>query len=238
MKTSNKMLLVVALLPFLFITGLMVSMKISFEKHRDEFVKTEISDKLIQKEFPLSDFHRIHVSGMWDLKISRGEKFQIRVEAPENMMWAIEVNKEEDQLRLRFIPDYFEPDSKEMPKATIVMPSISAIDVWQICRLELKGFKSSQLNLASEGNLQVAAFNTDIDNLDMVCKGVANCDFSQSSVQNARVRMDGPFSIKLAMTGGRLTGTLDGVGTLNYSGKADTREISVTNPLSRIVQLD
>jgi hypothetical protein len=235
MKTSNKILLAVAIIPVILIVGTIVSLRVAFERRTDTKTVTNPSEERIIREYQYSGFSKIMVSGVWDLKIFQGNEYFVEISAPEYAMDSISAREKNDQLILDYLPDYENSGLQNMPKAAVMVPSISTIYLMGTCRLDLREFNTDYLNVVGDGEVRMTVSNTAITNLDLVSQGVSEWDFSKASVVNARVRTDGTFSILLFMNGGRLSGALNGIGTLTYTGAADITDMKKKDPMSRIV---
>jgi len=225
----------VGIIPIILIVGTFVSLKIAFERRTETKTTTNPSKSRITREYQYSDFQKLMVIGVWELKISQGNDYFVEISAPENMMDSIIVRKKSDQLILDYLPDYESSGGETMPEVTLMVPSISTIFLKGACSLDLSGFSTDYLSVTADGETKMIASNTSITNLDLESHGISEWDLSKASVVNARIRADGSFSISLLMDGGRLLGVLDGIGTLTYAGEADISGMKKVDPLSRIV---
>ena len=235
MKTSNKLLLAVGIIPSILIVGACVSLKIAFEGRTETKTTTTPSKSVIIREYRYSGFEKIMARGVWDIKISQGNDYFVEISAPEYAIDSIVVTKKNGNLILDYYPDHESSSYENMQKANITVPSISNIYLKGACRLDLSEFSTDYLSVTADGETKMAASNTSITNLDLVSHGISEWDLSKASIVNARIRADGTFSISLFMEGGRLFGALDGVGTLTYDGAADVSDMKKKNPMSRIV---
>ena len=100
----------------------------------------------------------------------------------------------------------------ERLEATITLPLIERIDVNCITNLDLSGIKNDFLKITMNGVTKISASDSSFQELSLFESGVSTIDLSNVPVTNAEVECDGTFTVDLTMNGGRLFGSLNGVG--------------------------
>lgn len=237
MKTSNKILLAASIVPALLFLDIAVSLRIAFESSAYKDAGTLASTVPISREYDFKDFSNLFFSGAWDVKIIQGSDYSLKIRAPENILNLVRVNNVEDKLILNQFSGDLKTDSGYALEAEIVMPSLSGTILLGACRLNIIGFRQDNIGIEANGATRISMSDTRLTNLNIKGEGIAEWDLSKASIVNAEIDYNGQFSMALYMNGGKLKGLLDGVGELTFTGTADTSEMKIKNPLSRIVHL-
>lgn len=235
MKTSNKILLVAAAIPVLLFIGVSIFLKVAFENSVYSDVEGFDPEKLISKEYDFKGCNKLFFNGAWDIKIVKGSDCHVEISAPETVINFISVQNIGNELFLNQLSGDLKSDDGYALKVEITIPAATDIVLTGACRLNVSDFVQDSLAIDANGAIQLSISNANLTDLDLKGKGVAEWDLSKASVVNAHVDYDGKFSIALYINGGKLSGVLDGVGTLTYTGEADTIDMKMKNPLSKIV---
>ena len=108
------------------------------------------------------------------------------------------------------------------------MPKIYAITVRGAADVQIDGFKDAAhaFTLTVYGASNLKATDLSIDNLVINIQGSSNIDFVGCSIANAVINGSGASHVSLAtMTGGTLSGKLDGVSAVEYLGNVTSNSI-------------
>lgn len=237
MKTSNKILFAGAIVPVLLFLGIAVSLRTGFENSVYKNAEKLESKTPVSREYDFKGFSKLFFSGAWDVRIIQGSEYSVKIKAPENIMNLVSIENVEDKLILNQFSGYQIMDSGYALEAEIVMPSPSDITLLGACRLNIIGCRQDYIVINANGATKISVSDTRLTNLNLKGEGIAEWDLSQALIVNTEVDYYGQFSIALCMDGGELKGVLEGMGELTYAGKADTSELKIKNPLSRIVHL-
>ena len=108
------------------------------------------------------------------------------------------------------------------------MPKLERIDYSGVSNIEAEGFTGESLKISASGVGNLTIKEASFDNAIILISGVGNVDLSQSSCRNAEVYLSGVGNLKINMAGGSLTGSLTGVGGVEYSGEVTVQDISKT----------
>jgi hypothetical protein len=228
MKTSNKILLISSStlmaigIVFLIVFRLTLGNSIPPEEG-NESDKPEVS-----REFPLTDFTEIRISGHWEIELACGETTQVRVKAPEDVMERLSVKKQAGTLILSTDKSWH-PDPGKVT-ALITLPSLSDLRVSGLVSLKLSGFSSENLAIHTTGSTSITGAGNHIRNLRLKGKGLSNLNLRQNSVINADLWYEGVYKIELSMSGGELTGQIKGVGKIIYDGEVTKESVRKDGP--------
>ncbi len=236
MKTSNKLLWVVLVVPFLMVLATLVFLRISFEKSPwKEGGKPDFGEK-VSKVYDIKNFNRLVVMGPWNIQLDRGDEFKVEVGAQEKILNnLVSVKRTGSVLTLSYPSTYPGSNEADPMAAVIVLPSVSEVEIVGSCRVALKGFTAERLHITSKGAVRMSATDSKITNLEMEAEGNTQLDFSKAPVVNAKVNYTGTYTISLLLDRGRLSGVLGGTGTLFYAGEADISEMKRLSSMTRIV---
>lgn len=234
-KTSNKILLIAGSIPILFIILMFCSLKfISWGGGSPQASNSSSSD-LIKRTLPLEGFSEISLKGVWKVNLFQGDSFIVNISAPESAMNEIKAEKNGNELVL---------DSGTKPKgsggnrritAEITLPAVSRIDMEGVTSINLSDMQIESILIRSEGVANISGDKGMIRDLEFYGNGVTRMDLSAVPVTNASLKCPGVYTIKLLMNGGRLSGSLDGVGTFKYVGIAGVNELRVNGPQNKVV---
>jgi hypothetical protein len=228
MKTSNKILVISSstlmgiVIVFLLLFRLTLGNSITSERGID-------SDKpTVSRDFPLTDFTAIEVSGHWEIELACGETTQVRVAAPGDVMERLSVEKQAGTLILRTNKKWRPTRGKVT--ALITLPSLSDLRVSGLVSLKLSGFSSENLTIHTKGSTSITGKGNHIHNLHLKGEGLSNLNLRQNSVINADLHYKGVYKIELSMAGGELTGKIKGVGKFIYNGEVTKESIQKDGP--------
>ena len=230
MKTSNKILLISSssligiVIVFLLIFRLTLGNNITTERLKDSNKPT------VSREFLLTGFKAIEVSGQWGIELTRGEAIQVKVKAPGDVMEDLSVEKRAGTLILSTGKKWRHSKRKVTATAQITMPSLSDIRLSGVENLKLRGFTSENLTVHTSGVTTIVGKGNHIRNLNLIGKGVSNLNLKRNSVINADLNYKGVYKIELTMAGGELTGKLKGAGKVIYNGEVSKESIRKDGP--------
>lgn len=190
--------------------------------------KKEVSRAIREKERESYSFEEafetVEIIGAWQVKLEAGEEYRVTVEAPEKAMNNLSVEKKGDTLQLDF--DRWTAFMEGAVEATVTMPTIRRIEAEGGSKITVTGFSGDDFDLKIEGASNVKGIENSITNLTIEADGAVSIDFEQSLVTNAHIELAGAGSVDLRMNGGRLTGSIEGLGNVTYYGDVEVENIS------------
>jgi hypothetical protein len=235
-KTSNKILLVAGITPVLIICVTLLILRIMMSEDNLKAIAAS-SDPGPQttKIFDLDEFNKITVMGAWTVHVIQGNNFKVIINAPQNVIDKIIVNRGGATLLIDENQRVIGPINNKYLEATITLPLITELMTNGVINLDLSGIKNDSLALNTAGVTKIMASSGTIQNLSLAGNGVSNIDLSGVPIVNANVLCEGTYNIDLLMNGGRLAGNLNGVGTLSYKGEVSSNDIHINSPVGKVV---
>lgn len=173
----------------------------------------------------LEGIEKLYVFGGWDLTVREGSEPSLTVRATERIADRIDLSASGDTLGLEVERNTNYVNVKI--EATLVVPEITDIDIDGAADLEISGFDQERLAIDVAGASNVEVYDSRFENVLVDVAGAANVDLSESVAVNVEVDLDGAANVELFMDGGRLTGTLDGLGQVTYRGEVLEETIDV-----------
>ena len=189
--------------------------------NRKESLEGEARDEV----YGFEDFDSVTVEGFWDLKIEQGAEYSVAVSYPGSWGQTSVVEASGQTLILGFPENHRDVD--ESAVARVVMPELAALRIDGFGSVSFSGFDCNDLTTVIEGAGQVTGRDSAARNLEVEVNGAGQVDYEDLTSIDAEVILDGAGQVKLLMDGGRLTGRIDGVGRVVYSGEVSAERISV-----------
>jgi hypothetical protein len=187
----------------------------------------ELSGERATRNYDVTGFDRIHVSGQWSVTLERGDAWRVGVEAPVEILDDVEVERDGDELSVSYEGGWcagcFRDDTAL--KATITMPEIESLDLSGATTVSFSGFEGRSLSVDVSGGVALRGAASRFDALVLDVSGAGNVDLSAVPVTDANLDLSGAANVKLQMAGGRLTGDISGTGNLEYSGTVSEERI-------------
>lgn len=250
MKTSNKILLTVAVILFLIIAGNAIFFRLYFSRvvlmpgpviitelsqNAEDVqpskgivtIKNKTSSAANETEMQLKPFSSVAIRGAWDVKITQGKQYSVKIIATPEIESRIQILNDNNQLYLS-VSDLHD-DWNIHPTliiAKITTPTLNEIRIAGASSVVFDGFKADNFNLDSSGASQVYGKNSEIKKLTLKGTGASYIDLLNVNAHDVDFRVAGTSKIKLNMTGGNLTGTAAGVSEIQYTGKVGNKDIT------------
>ena len=171
-----------------------------------DFIKNRV------KKYNLSGFSKIRLNGDIEMKIKRGNRFQVTLNEADNQK-NVEVVLTDGRLNIST-----KEDTREDYEMEIIMPVLEELWVLQSNNIEIKDFKLEKLHLVNEGRGYINIFS-DIKNLNIELTGEneldirgqgeylnviltddAEMDAEHFTVKNAKVELDNGSFAKISAT--------------------------------------
>ena len=223
MKTTNKILLITGgIVLALLIFGL-IAVKIS----SGHLLTVQALGASESRTIALADFNGISVRSVWKVTLRQGSNYQVVISGPPKLLEQTLVEKRGSLLVL----DARKPINNSLNqtlKAEIVMPNLERIDYSGVSNIEAEGLNGESLKISASGVGNLIIKESSFENAIILLTGVGNIDLSQSSCRNAEIYLSGVGNLKINMAGGSLTGSLTGVGGVEYTGEVAVQDISKT----------
>ena len=235
MKTSNKFLLIAGSVPILFIILMLATLKFyPWAEANSQAVLSDTSD-LVTRTLPLEGFSEISTNGAWKVNLSQGDSFLVNISAPEPDINNIKAQINGDRLILDDSDTKFKRTARSKSiTADITLPTVSGIDMEGVTTVKL-GMDIDSVLIRSEGVANISGDKGMIRNLQFIGNGITMLELSAIPVTNADLKCQGIYTIALLMNGGKLSGSIEGLGTFDYDGGVSVNEIIVNNNRNKII---
>lgn len=182
----------------------------------------------------LTEFNEIDVSGTAELTIRQGDHWSVEIKVEPGKQDMISSYVEDGRLVLassnqkaqkgwQWFSDNGVPFSAE-----ITMPSLKQLSASGRTSISLESFSESQLRVDLAGTSSLEGKQSKIVDLKLVASGANSIDLSDVNVTNADIMGAGANNIVLHMAGGSLSGTVSGVGNVEYSGSVAKKNIQLS----------
>jgi len=236
MKKSNRILLAVGAVPVIVVVSAII---IGRSFLPNETIKTIDASSAAYgtegvKSFDIEGFSWISIKGNWTVNVVQKDGYKVEINAPEEILEKIIVEKRDNTLVLDKGQAAIDSNGNISLEATITLPSVSKIEINGVTNLDMSGIMADSLAIETQGVTRIVGNGGKIRDLSLKGKGVSTVDLNGISSTNAGVDYEGTYTINLMMDGGRLTGRLDGVGKLKYSGNITSNEVRVHGPANSV----
>lgn len=194
---------------------------------RDEPVELEYQN-YNTKKIHISKVAHLDLKGQWQARIVQGEKADILVKGPGDLLAELTVSRRGDLVRLHSL----KKSKDRRLYLDMTAPLIRSLRVRGVAEVFISGFSLENLYITCEGVTRLKGKDGRAENLSYTAKGVTNVDLTSFPVHSANLICKGVTHIDLAMTGGELSGRVEGTGHVNYRGEAGRNSIQVQGACS------
>jgi hypothetical protein len=146
------------------------------------------SGNVVTEERDVSDFHKIHLSGIGNLIITQGEEESLTIEADDNIIPIIETDVSGERLDIGFKRGYtFTPSATLKFHLTVV--DLDEISLSGAGNIDCEGFETEvlQFDVSGAGDLD---FDLDAGRVEVVVSGAGNIILS-GKVDSQEIEIDG-----------------------------------------------
>ena len=195
-KKIIKVVFVVAMIGMLAIFAASCTWTVGFVRGSGD-IKTE--------EREVSDFHKVHLSGVGNLIITQGEEESLIIEADDNIIPLIETDVSGERLTISFIRGY-----NFIPSANIKF-YLTVIDL-------------DEISLSGAGDIDCEDFRT--ESLEFEVSGAGDLNFDVNA-ERIEVNSSGAADLTLSGKAGSQDIEISGAGKYN-GGELESRECEIT----------
>lgn len=191
-----------------------------------QFVETEMDVEFSDAELDLRNITELEIRGVWDVRILPAENGAQRValNAPGEIIDDIRT-QQDSQLTLP-APRGFRGFAKEM-RATVYLDELSRISVEGASSVDITGMNLDTLELRLEGAAKIRAEDCEFNDIRMKAEGAADVNLENSLTYTADLRIEGAAKVSIRMDGGPISGSLDGVGKVRYTGTVSEKDFRI-----------
>jgi hypothetical protein len=173
------------------------------------------SGDLVKKTLDLKDFDRVRVNAVAEIDIEIGPRFDVVVEAEDNIIDLLDVDVSGGRLTID-MDDRYDIDTDEDVRFEITMPSLVGLDIRGVADIVVSGLDEKSVEIDCQGVCKVYCQGTAMD-LDIDFPGVGSLDLEDLRAANARVRVDGVGNVDVRVTD-KLDVEVNGMGKVRYYG--------------------
>ncbi len=167
----------------LFVTALVLFCGL-FAIAQNEKETIQGSGKQVTRDVPVTSFESLKASGVYELKLSQGNKESVKIEADENLQQYFEVKNEGNQL----VINMERLKNKQLKNAGkmrvyVTFKNLKTLDlntVGNVASEESLSFDNLDLNTRGVGNVDL---NLNVAKLDLENKGVGNVKLSGKATE-------------------------------------------------------
>lgn len=208
---------------------LLIGIKFSLNDHfRPDDVPFQKADMGLKK-ITITGFTGIDMKGNWQARIIQGNREQIQVEGPEDLLAVLSVNRHGNSIAMHMAKQM---NDKRKLHLAMTMPMLEALQIKGVADIEISGFQPDRLFIHAEGVSSVRGEKGRAGELIFRGKGVSNLDLYGFPTIRAELDCQGVVNIDLTMAGGELTGRLMGAGRVRYKGEISRESIRKKGPCS------
>jgi hypothetical protein len=190
----------------------------------------QLSGERATRTYDHTGFRGVGISGQWQLTVERGDAWRVSVEAPAELVENLRIRVEGNALELGYdgrswFGDF---DGDNTLEATISMPELEALEISGTSLVRFSGFEGSTLSLDVSGAGEIRGAASRFDRLTLDASGAVNVELGDVPVADAVVDISGAGNVTLRMAGGRLTGDVAGVASLEYYGTVSEESVDTS----------
>ena len=211
---TNRILATSGVVLVLLTAGVMVAIRVFAAPARDAGDGPD-ADRRIEVE----GFDVLELSGGWELQLTQADEYSAVLAGDRELLDTAEVSTAGDRLSIYLHEDV---DENRTVRITITAPAIEALSLAGAVNGTIAGLDASELTVLAEGATNLVFEDSSIGDLTLRTEGAANIDLGEALVENAVLALAGANQLRITMNGGSLTGRVEGVGNVRYSGETSS----------------
>ena len=173
----------------------------------------------VDRHIEVERFAAIELGGGWDLQFTHASDYSAVLIGDQELVDTAEVSTAGDEDRT--------------VRIMITAPAIEALTLAGAVNGTIVGLDAAELTVFSQGATNLVFEDSTIGDLTLQTAGAANIDLGDSLVENGVLDMSGASQLVINMNGGSLTGRVEGVGNVRYSGDVSSVDVD-TDAIVRI----
>ena len=184
----------------------------------------------VDRHIEVERFAAIELGGGWDLQFTHASDYSAVLIGDQELVDTAEVSTAGDLLSIHLKGDV---DEDRTVRIMITAPAIEALTLAGAVNGKIVGLDAAELTVFSQGATNLVFEDSTIGDLTLQTAGAANIDLGDSLVENAVLDMAGASQLLINMDGGSLTGRVEGVANVRYSGDVSSMDVD-TDAIVRI----
>ena len=211
---TNRILATSGVILVLLTAGVVVAIRVFAAPAREGGDGSDV-DRRIEAE----RFAAIELRGGWDLHLTQAAEYSAVLAGDRELLDAADVSTAGDRLSIHLQGD---EDEDRIVRITVTAPAIEALSLAGPVNGTIAGLDAAELTILAEGAINLVFEDSTIGDLTLQTAGAANIDLEESLVENAVLDLAGANQLRITMNGGSLTGRVEGVGNVRYSGETSS----------------
>ena len=173
----------------------------------------------VDRRIEVARFAAIELRGGWDLHLRHASEYSAVLTGDRELVDTAEVSTAGERLSIHLQGD---SDEDRTVRIVITAPAVEALSLAGAVNGTIAGLDAAELTVLSEGATNLVFEDSTIGELTLQTAGAANIDLGESLVENAVLSLTGANQLRITMNGGSLTGRVEGVGNVRYSGETSS----------------
>ena len=216
---TNRILATSGVVLILLTAGVVVAFRVPAAPAREdgdglEFDRQSEVDRQIETE----RFTAILLTGGWELHLTHAAEYSVVLIGDQDLVDAVEVSSAGDALSIYFR----DVDEDRTARIMVTAPAIETLSLAGVVNGTVVGLDAAELTVSLDGATHLVFEDSTIGDLTLQTAGAANIDLEESLVENAVLSLAGANQLRITMDGGSLTGRVEGVGNVRYSGETSS----------------
>ncbi|MCY4372615.1 MAG: DUF2807 domain-containing protein [Spirochaetaceae bacterium] len=203
----------------LLTAGVVVAIRVFAAPAREDGDGLEF-DRQIEgdRQIEIERFTAIALSGGWELHLTHAAEYSAVLIGDQDLVDTAEVSTAGDRLSIYFT----DADEDRTARIMITAPAIETLSLAGVVNATVVGLDAAELTVRLDGATNLVFEDSTIGDLTLQTAGAGNIDLEESLVENAVLAMAGANQLRITMNGGSLTGRVEGVGNVRYSGETSS----------------
>ena len=175
------------------------------------------------RQIDVERFTALELSGGWELHLTHAAEYSVVLIGDQDLIDTAEVSTAGDRLSIIFR----DVDEDRTARIMITAPAIDTLSLAGVVNGTVVGLDAADLTVRLDGASNLVFEDSTIGDLTLQTAGAANIDLEESLVENAVLSLAGANQLRITMDGGSLTGRVEGVGNVRYSGETSSVNVDI-----------
>ena len=182
----------------------------------------------------LTGITEVEIAGGWRVNVTRGDEWKLEVADSGNRDARVRMHVFGKRLRLGGGSRAWRRERGAPKSVNIVLPALEELELRGGVRLALSGFRGDRLAVGIAGAARLEGRGGRYDELELSVAGASAVDLRGIAVTDAEIDLRGASDVVLTMSGGVLSGSVAGAGSLRYYGTVSEERVRVAG-VARII---
>ena len=222
---TNRILATSGVVLVLLTAGVVVAISVFSAPVREDGDGLELDRKIEGgRRIDMERFTALELSGGWELHLTHAAEYSVVLIGDQDLVDTAEVSTAGDRLSIYLHEDV---DEDRTVRITITAPAIETLRLAGVVNGTVVGLDAAELTVSLDGATNLIFEDSTIGDLTLQTAGAANVDLEESLVENAVLSLAGANQLRITMDGGSLTGRVEGVGNVRYSGETSSVNVDI-----------